>query len=52
MAANVAQGLELSKDLTGVDLAALLSRLGGVSAAAVSDTEPNGKAHPVPTRSS
>jgi len=52
VAANVAQGLELSKDLTGVDLAALLSRLGGVSAAAVSDTEPNGKAHPVPTRSS
>jgi flotillin len=31
VAANVAQGLQLSGDLTGVDIAALLRRLGGVT---------------------
>jgi len=50
VAANVAQGLELSKDLTGVDLAALLSRLGGASAAAVSDGESNGKARTISSK--
>lgn len=33
VAANVAQGLEISSDLTGVDLKALLQRLGGAAAA-------------------
>jgi flotillin len=31
VAANVAQGLQLGTDLTGVDLHALLSRLGGAA---------------------
>jgi flotillin len=31
VAANVAQGLQLSTDLTGIDVAALLRRLGGGS---------------------
>lgn len=31
VAANVAQGLQLSGDLTGVDVAALLRRLGGAT---------------------
>jgi flotillin len=45
VASNVAQGLQLSKDLTGVDLAALLSRLGGAStAAATEDGSGNGSA--------
>ncbi|WP_232806764.1 flotillin family protein [Geodermatophilus chilensis] len=34
VAANVAQGLQLSGDLTGVDVAALLRRLGGATPAA------------------
>ena len=34
VAANVAQGLQLSGDLTGIDVAALLRRLGGVTGAA------------------
>ena len=34
VAANVAQGLQLSGDLTGVDIAALLRRLGGTTPAA------------------
>jgi len=33
VAANVAQGLELSSDLTGVDLKALLTKLGGAASA-------------------
>jgi flotillin len=37
VASNVAQGLQLGTDLTGIDLAALLARLGGTPA------EPNGK---------
>jgi flotillin len=32
VAANVAQGLEISTDLTGVDIRALLGRLGGAAA--------------------
>ncbi len=35
VAANVAQGLELSSDLTGVDLKALLTRLGGAASGTV-----------------
>jgi flotillin len=30
VAANVAQGLQLGNDLTGIDLAGLLAKLGGV----------------------
>jgi len=37
VASNVAQGLQLTNDLTGVDLAAMLSRLGGSSAQATAD---------------
>ena len=33
MAANVAQGLQLSGDLTGIDVAALLRRLSGAAGA-------------------
>ncbi|GAA2015957.1 hypothetical protein JL107_09545 [Nakamurella flavida] len=41
VAANVAQGLQLSSDLTGVDLGKMLSRLGGASAVeAAGRTEP------------
>jgi flotillin len=36
VAANVAQGLQLSGDLTGIDVAALLRRLGGGSGAGAS----------------
>jgi flotillin len=32
VASNVAQGLQLGTDLTGIDLAALLARLGGAAA--------------------
>lgn len=48
VASNVAQGLQLTNDLTGVDLAGMLSRLGGSSAEATADearvggTETNG----------
>ena len=35
--ANVAQGLQLGSDLTGIDLAGLLGRLGGASGAVVRD---------------
>jgi flotillin len=35
MAANVAQGLQLSGDLTGIDVAALLRRLSGSAASTV-----------------
>jgi flotillin len=31
VASNVAQGLQLSTDLTGIDMAALLRRLGGTT---------------------
>ncbi len=34
VAANVAQGMQLTSDLTGVDLSALLQRLGGAASAA------------------
>jgi flotillin len=34
VAANVAQGLQLSGDLTGIDVAALLRRLSGTTATA------------------
>ena len=34
VAANVAQGLQLSGDLTGIDVAALLRRLGGATGSA------------------
>ena len=37
VAANVAQGLQLSGDLTGLDVGALLRRLGGAAGASVSD---------------
>ena len=37
VAANVAQGLQLSGDLTGIDVAALLRRLGGAAGAQVAD---------------
>jgi flotillin len=37
VAANVAQGLQLSGDLTGIDVAALLRRLGGAANAGVAD---------------
>ena len=43
VASNVAQGLQLTNDLTGVDLAAMLSRLGGSSAAATADEAPVAK---------
>ena len=33
VAANVAQGLEMSSDLTGVDIKALLTKLGGAASA-------------------
>ena len=32
VASNVAQGLQLGTDLTGIDLSALLARLGGAAA--------------------
>jgi flotillin len=35
VAANVAQGLQLSGDLTGIDVTALLRRLGGAANAGV-----------------
>jgi flotillin len=52
VAANVAQGLQLSGDLTGIDVHALLRRLGGAAGGAVADgvthvpiaSEGNGKA--------
>jgi flotillin len=37
VAANVAQGLQLSGDLTGIDVPALLRRLGGAAGAQVAD---------------
>ncbi|HEY2793927.1 MAG TPA: SPFH domain-containing protein [Micromonosporaceae bacterium] len=37
VAANVAQGLQLGSDLTGIDLTALLARLGGAAADTSSD---------------
>ena len=37
VAANVAQGLQLSGDLTGIDVAGLLRRLGGAAGAAAVD---------------
>ena len=37
VAANVAQGLQLSGDLTGIDVPALLRRLGGAANAEVAD---------------
>ena len=56
VASNVAQGLQLTNDLTGVDLAAMLSRLGGSSAQATADEarvgglETNGSAGRGPQR--
>jgi len=41
VAANVAQGVQLGTDLTGVDLAALLARLGNGATAVLGRTEPN-----------
>ncbi|NUR71947.1 MAG: flotillin family protein [Hamadaea sp.] len=43
VASNVAQGLQLGTDLTGIDLAGLLSKLGGVPA----ETTPNGETKPM-----
>jgi flotillin len=40
VAANVAQGLQLSGDLTGLDVAALLKRLGSGAAGTVAETGP------------
>ena len=37
VAANVAQGLQLGRDLTGIDVAGLLRRLGGAAGAQVAD---------------
>jgi flotillin len=37
VASNVAQGLQLSGDLTGIDVTALLRRLGGAAGAQVAD---------------
>lgn len=44
VASNVAQGLQLSSDLTGVDLPALLARLGGSQGSASGEGTPGGKA--------
>jgi flotillin len=40
VAANVAQGLQLGSDLTGIDLPQLLARLGGSAAELANSTEP------------
>lgn len=45
VASNVAQGMQLSKDLTGVDLSALLSRVAGTKEAAADD---DGEARQIP----
>jgi flotillin len=45
VAANVAQGLQLSGDLTGIDVASLLRRLGGASGAGLTATTGNGATH-------
>jgi flotillin len=53
VAANVAQGLELSGSLTGVDIKALLNRLGGkVAESANADGSPskNGRPEPIEVR--
>ena len=53
VAANVAQGLELSGSLTGVDIKALLNRLGGKAAeSATGDGSPsrNGRPEPIEVR--
>src|SRR5262249_11123454 len=39
VAANVAQGLQLGTDLTGIDLAALLSKLGGLNGTSGTETK-------------
>ena len=46
VAANVAQGLQLGTDLTGIDLPALLARLGGGTGRALgeADAKADGKA--------
>jgi flotillin len=44
VAANVAQGLQLGSDLTGVDLAALLAKLGGGATTALESADGNGGA--------
>jgi flotillin len=46
VASNVAQGLQLGTDLTGIDLAKLLARLGG-GAAAEEDTTNGRKGKPI-----
>jgi flotillin len=46
VAANVAQGIQMGTDLTGVDLAALLARLGGAGGAPAAEALPR---TPVPT---
>ena len=47
VASNVAQGLELSSDLTGVDIKGLLTKLGGTAALAAGSmpagATPNGR---------
>ena len=44
VAANVAQGLELASDLTGVDIRALLGKLGGAAGAGTVDKPAAGRA--------
>ncbi|WP_236007881.1 flotillin family protein [Nakamurella leprariae] len=51
VAANVAQGLQLSKDLTGVDLAGLLSRLAGADLMAKAAVDGDAKTTVVPRSS-
>ncbi|MEP6981386.1 MAG: flotillin domain-containing protein, partial [Nakamurella sp.] len=46
VAANVAQGLELSSDLTGVDIRALLGKLGGAAAEKTTLSEPKANGRP------
>jgi flotillin len=47
VASNVAQGLQLGSDLTGIDLSALLARLGGAAADSNGDGKRPVKAEPV-----
>ncbi len=47
VASNVAQGLQLGTDLTGIDLSQLLSRLSGQAADTVGNTSGNGAPKPV-----
>ncbi|MEV0267408.1 SPFH domain-containing protein [Hamadaea sp. NPDC050747] len=47
VASNVAQGLQLGTDLTGIDLASLLAKLGGVSADSSDVPSANGETKPM-----